>query len=71
MRSKDALNLFKTAQYPPYQLSKQYRAVDGQFDPVYENFYSTFRSIESKIAVKGSGLLYDNEKAEPVSFLST
>lgn len=42
-----ALDLFKTAQYPGYQLHMQHRASDGQFDPVYKNFYSDFKSIES------------------------
>lgn len=41
------LDMIKTAGYPVFLLNTQHRAIDGQFDAVYENFYSGFKSIMS------------------------
>ncbi|KAG6357175.1 hypothetical protein INS49_015053 [Diaporthe citri] len=41
------LDMIKTAGYPTFLLNTQHRAIDGQFEPVYEIFYSDFKSIES------------------------
>lgn len=41
------LDMIKNGGYPVFHLSTQHRAIDGQFDPVYENFYGDFTSIRS------------------------
>lgn len=41
------LDMLKNGGYPVFRLCTQHRAVDGQFDPVYENFYGDFQSIRS------------------------
>ncbi|KAL2276262.1 hypothetical protein FJTKL_01027 [Diaporthe vaccinii] len=41
------LDMIKSGGYPVFQLRTQHRAIDGQFDPVYENFYGDFKSIRS------------------------
>lgn len=41
------LDMIKTAGYPTFLLNTQHRAIDGQFDPVYEIFYSDFKSTKS------------------------
>lgn len=41
------LDMIKNGGYPIFHLSTQHRAIDGQFDPVYENFYGDFTSIRS------------------------
>lgn len=41
------LDMVKRGGYPVFQLNTQHRAIDGQFDPVYENFYRSFQPIES------------------------
>lgn len=37
----------KRGGYPVFQPNTQHRAIDGQFDPVYEIFYSDLKSIRS------------------------
>lgn len=41
------LDMIKKGGYPIFHLTTQHRAIDGQFDPVYENFYGNFTSIRS------------------------
>lgn len=41
------LDMIKNGGYPILHLTTQHRAIDGQFDPVYENFYGDFTSIRS------------------------
>lgn len=41
------LDMIKSGGYPVFHLNTQHRAIDGQFNPVYENFYRHFKSIES------------------------
>ncbi|KAJ0116080.1 hypothetical protein J7T55_005026 [Diaporthe amygdali] len=41
------LDMVKRAGYPVFQLNVQYRAIDGQFDPVYEIFYTKSKKVES------------------------
>lgn len=40
--SFSALDTIRTAGYPIFLLDHQHRAVDGQFTPVYQNFYPEF-----------------------------
>lgn len=42
-----SLTTIKTAGYPVYFLDTQHRAIDGQFDPIYQCFYCDFESIKS------------------------
>lgn len=42
-----SLQTIKTAGYPVFLLDTQHRAVDGQFDVLYQNFYPDFKSIKS------------------------
>lgn len=41
------LDMIKNGGYPILHLTTQHRAIDGQFGPVYENFYGDFTSIRS------------------------
>lgn len=45
--STSSLTTIKTAGYPVLLLNTQHRAVDGQFEPIYQTFYSGFKSIKS------------------------
>lgn len=42
-----SLHTIKTAGYLVFLLNTQHRAVDGQFDVLYQNFYPDFKSIKS------------------------
>lgn len=41
------LDMIKNGGYPVFRLDTQHRAIDGQFDPVYDSFYRDFKCIQS------------------------